>query len=163
MKFDIPFIVYDPADFVMPKGNAKFQAIVSAALHRAHLRTRCAEAQNWRCCYCHKPMSLENGHKMSVTLEHVTPISKGGGDDYESCAAACKRCNNRRGNRELSEDMTQFISEPKDPARGLRRRVKRALRIIEEGRDIEPWVKSQHLSKERQELFYKMLKDAQGE
>lgn len=163
MQFDIPFLLYDIDSFVMPKGSDKFIRIVSGALHRAHLRTRCAEAQNWICCYCQKTMNHENGSKLSVTLEHIVPLSKGGVDTYENTVAACKKCNNNRGDRELKPDLSGFMPRYKDPERGINKRVRHAMKLIEKGIVIHDWVKFFKLSEARGELFLKKLKEAQQE
>lgn len=54
------------------------------------------------CCYCGCPMvfaSFERGSRPDnqATLEHVLPISKGGGHTFENCAIACWRCNISKG------------------------------------------------------------------
>ena len=49
---------------------------------------RLAEAQNWRCAYCH--CHLDFG---SVTIEHVHPLSLGGAHAWENMVAACEPCN----------------------------------------------------------------------
>jgi len=64
---------------------------------RVWIRTRAAEAQNWRCCWCGHKMCEEPGRRDSVTREHVTPRSLGGNDGYGNIAAACARCNRKRG------------------------------------------------------------------
>lgn len=67
---------------------------------RVYVRTRLAEAQNWRCCWCGVHCVPEPGRGNSVTLEHVTPRSKGGTDEKENLAMACRNCNSRRGDEE---------------------------------------------------------------
>ncbi|MFZ2502149.1 MAG: HNH endonuclease [Nocardioides sp.] len=43
-----------------------------------------------RCCYC-------GGH--GSTLDHVQPMSRGGGSDWLNLVTACERCNSRKANR----------------------------------------------------------------
>jgi 5-methylcytosine-specific restriction endonuclease McrA len=76
--------------------------IIKNRYKMAYVRTRLAEAQNWKCCYCYCEMNGIPDHKRSVTIEHVTPKSLGGTDDETNLAAACKRCNNARGNGVIS-------------------------------------------------------------
>lgn len=38
-----------------------------------------------------------------ATLDHLTPLSRGGSDDPENLRLSCLRCNRRRGNRLLEE------------------------------------------------------------
>lgn len=54
------------------------------------------------CCYCGLQMvfaSFERGTRPDeqATLEHILPISKGGGHTFENCALACWRCNISKG------------------------------------------------------------------
>lgn len=59
------------------------------------LLLKLAEAQNWRCCYCHRLMTVRVGPLM-LTIEHVTPICDGGAVHWGNCAAACLTCNSLR-------------------------------------------------------------------
>jgi 5-methylcytosine-specific restriction endonuclease McrA len=65
--------------------------------HSAALRTALAEAQNWRCCYCHTTLDPEGQHGPTPTLEHVVAIAVGGSDTPDNMAIACKPCNSKRG------------------------------------------------------------------
>lgn len=47
------------------------------------------------CCYCGE--SVEDGAKL--TLDHMTPHSKGGKNDASNLVTCCYRCNSSRGNR----------------------------------------------------------------
>lgn len=119
--------------------------IIKKARHRAWLRTRCAEAQNWRCCYCQKEMTLEANGSRRVTLEHVTPVSLGGTDDYDNCAAACSSCNNKRQNKPLDEN--GMIIEQKSSKDFLGKKVRRIIKLHTRGEinsrgDLENWLKS---------------------
>ena len=49
--------------------------------------------QRGRCCYCYCRVD-------ELTLEHITPISMGGGHTFKNIAFACDKCNNRKGNRD---------------------------------------------------------------
>jgi len=44
----------------------------------------------YRCVYC--------GQKLSLTIEHAVPISKGGTHTKNNVVPACFQCNSRRGN-----------------------------------------------------------------
>ena len=48
-----------------------------------------------RCAYC--------GAADRLTIDHVLPRSRGGGDTWENLVAACTPCNNRKGNRTPEE------------------------------------------------------------
>jgi len=51
------------------------------------------------CAWCGD--SVENGAKM--TLDHLTPHSKGGGNGEKNLVACCHRCNCSRGNRSVKQ------------------------------------------------------------
>ena len=51
------------------------------------------------CCYC--ASGLEHG--VLLTLDHVQPRSKGGGDESENLVTACEKCNSVRGNRTVED------------------------------------------------------------
>ena len=47
----------------------------------------------YTCQYCNTPYS-----KSQLTLDHVTPISRGGKTEWTNIVAACGPCNGRKGN-----------------------------------------------------------------
>ena len=51
---------------------------------------------NNQCAYCHTT-------KPPLTIDHVTPKSRGGADTWENLVTACVRCNNKKGNRTPDE------------------------------------------------------------
>ena len=81
----------------------KRQQLAAQIVERIFLRTRAAEAQNWRCCYCGIQCTIERERPHSSTLEHVTPLSKGGTDDPDNLVMACGKCNLSRGNTSIDE------------------------------------------------------------
>ena len=54
-----------------------------------HYPAVAARARN-RCEYCHAPGAIFN---LSLEVEHVIPISKGGEDSLDNLALACRSCN----------------------------------------------------------------------
>ena len=48
----------------------------------------------YTCQYCSKPQLT----KLEITLDHVTPISKGGKTSWDNIVAACRPCNGKKGN-----------------------------------------------------------------
>ena len=45
----------------------------------------------FKCSYC----GMTKGN---LTIDHIFPRSKGGKSTFENCTAACKKCNNKKGN-----------------------------------------------------------------
>ena len=58
------------------------------------------------CQYCRKHFS-----KKDLTIDHVIPLSKGGDHRWENVVTACHKCNNKKGNKSLSE----YGFYPKNP------------------------------------------------
>lgn len=50
------------------------------------------------CQYCLRPFAPK-----SLTLDHVTPRSRGGGNTWENLVASCYRCNNLKADRTPAE------------------------------------------------------------
>lgn len=160
MKFDIPKIVNDLEDIKFVKLPKKYKReIVISAFNRAYLRTRCAEAQNWRCCYCGVHMTLVSNDSKSVTLEHIVPTSKGGDDTYNNCVAACYECNAKRGTADFDENYNLInvrYTEP-NPKAGLERKLKRAKKIIERGGNIDDWFATVRMNKSFKKRFIELM------
>lgn len=57
--------------------------------------------QNWLCFYCRRQLS-----KATLTIDHIIPKSKGGGNHIDNMVGACFPCNNQRGNM----DAGQFLA-----------------------------------------------------
>jgi hypothetical protein len=97
-----------------------------------------AAEQNGRCCYCGIRFGAEipeigwTAHDSRATVEHFVARSFGGSDAWDNLAAACFRCNNKRGN----EDALAFFER-----KGWlsRRQLNRKLWLIERLiREAEP-------------------------
>ena len=76
-------------------------------------------AQKGRCAYCHSRI-----HVHESTLDHVKPISKGGGWKYTNLVCACWTCNNRKGAMDAKKfgaviGKPRLIPKPAIMARGL--------------------------------------------
>ncbi|HQE49833.1 MAG TPA: HNH endonuclease [Fervidobacterium sp.] len=50
---------------------------------------------NYRCAYC--------GSGEKIEMDHVVPISKGGGHTFENVVPACRSCNASKSNKDLDE------------------------------------------------------------
>ena len=58
------------------------------------IRKRLIARQNGLCAYCQCQMSETDGvAPTSATLDHIVPISAGGGDNWGNLCACCYQCN----------------------------------------------------------------------
>jgi len=65
---------------------------------------------NCQCMYCGNYFSFDE-----LSRDHVHPSSRGGEDKWENVVAACRRCNQRKGNALLSEIDMELIALPYRP------------------------------------------------
>lgn len=109
MQFNLPLIINEiPPAFNDPFWSLKYKKeqyvnIYRDLYHKIYIRTRLAEAQNWKCCWCGCETTALRGKNKSATTEHVTPRSLGGSDGWENLAMACYGCNTRRGATDADE------------------------------------------------------------
>lgn len=68
------------------------------------------ERDNFQCLYCGKSFS-----SAQLTRDHILPSSRGGRDAWENVVAACRRCNQHKGNRTLDEAGLELIALPYRP------------------------------------------------
>lgn len=54
-----------------------------------------------------------------LTLDHVIPRSRGGGDTWENLVTACVRCNVKKGSRTPKEANMKLLSQPRRPYSSL--------------------------------------------
>jgi hypothetical protein len=60
------------------------------------------------CQYC--------GSVKKLTIDHVIPKSKGGGDTWENMVVACSSCNAKKGDRLLEHTGMKLAKQPRSPA-----------------------------------------------
>ena len=63
------------------------------------------------CQYC--------GAKENLSIDHVMPRSRGGGDSWDNVTTACMRCNVRKGNRTPQEAAMPLRKMPRRPLSSL--------------------------------------------
>jgi 5-methylcytosine-specific restriction endonuclease McrA len=61
-----------------------------------------------RCQYCGRS-------DLSLTIDHVQPLSRGGEDTWENLVCACVQCNNRKGDRTPEESALPLRRKPVRP------------------------------------------------
>jgi 5-methylcytosine-specific restriction endonuclease McrA len=77
----------------------------NAVLSRKNLFRR----DEFRCQYC--------GRKdVPLTIDHVIPRSRGGGESWENLITACKSCNSLKGNRTPAEAGMTMLQKPVMPS-----------------------------------------------
>ena len=64
------------------------------------------------CAYCGVPFA-----DAELTIEHVTPESRGGGGHWENIVTACRSCNQRKANRTPEEANMPLLYLPYRPNR----------------------------------------------
>lgn len=70
------------------RGSPSYFRRTQGSKRRREMRTRLAEAQNWRCAYC--GAALEPG---TVTTDHVVSLARGGPNHWANMVASCRPCN----------------------------------------------------------------------
>jgi hypothetical protein len=68
------------------------------------------ERDNYQCMYCGHSHGYYN-----LTRDHILPRSRGGRDCWENVVAACKRCNQFKGNRRAEEAGMELLALPYRP------------------------------------------------
>ena len=98
--------------------------IVLTRYVKFHFHTMTANRANviWRdqntCQYCSK----EEESRM-LTIDHVLPRSKGGKNTWENLVTACKKCNQKKGNKTPKEANMKLLREPKRPKSNILRAI----------------------------------------
>jgi len=80
--------------------------------HDVHFsRTSIMDRDRHTCQYCGRPFP-----RTQLTIDHVVPQSRGGGDSWENLVIACLACNVRKGNRTPEEAGMPLLRRPVKPA-----------------------------------------------
>tara|TARA_B100001094_G_C17933871_1_gene672102 strand:+ start:277 stop:789 length:513 start_codon:yes stop_codon:yes gene_type:complete len=79
----------------------------------------------WRdenqCQYCAKFFSTDK-----LTIDHILPSSRGGRDTWLNLATACKKCNQKKGDKTPEEAGMRLIRTPFRPKTNVLRAVKKS-------------------------------------
>src|SRR5262249_39938871 len=89
---------------------------VRSRKNRVTNRHRILARDHYRCQYCGK-----RGTAFDLTLDHILPRSRGGRTVAENLVAACKTCNNRKGDRTPEEARMPLLTNPAALFYGLER------------------------------------------
>ncbi|MCA1634148.1 MAG: HNH endonuclease [Acidobacteria bacterium] len=81
-------------------------------------RLRILMRDRMRCQYCGA-----HGNAFELTLDHITPRSRGGSSTPENLCAACMACNQRKGDRTPEEARMPLLATPSALRYGLDRAV----------------------------------------
>ncbi len=101
-----------PAVIVLNR-YVKFQfKVVAVRRQEVILRDQCT------CQYCAKKFPVDK-----LTIDHIIPKSKGGENTWENLVAACKKCNQRKGNRTPEQANMKLLNTPKKPKFNILRAV----------------------------------------
>lgn len=79
--------------------------------HKIHFSRRTLyKRDNNRCQYCGCTPGTEE-----LTIDHITPRSRGGKTTWENCVLACVACNSKKANRTPEECGFKLLTQPKKP------------------------------------------------
>lgn len=71
-------------------------------------RNRIYRRDNHQCVYC--------GSRKNLTLDHVVPKSRGGGNDWTNLVTSCSKCNVKKANRTPEEARMKMSHQPYIPS-----------------------------------------------
>ena len=73
------------------------------------------ERDGWRCqiCGCDTPRELRGDRRApnAPQLDHIIPMSKGGGHTWDNVQCACARCNNQKHARILVTPASAVLAD----------------------------------------------------
>jgi hypothetical protein len=78
-------------------GRIKRRYVKMDSYYVPYARKLVLKRDGHKCVYC--------GSSKSLTIDHVVPISKGGESSWDNTVASCWKCNNAKGEMNLSEFM----------------------------------------------------------
>lgn len=76
---------------------------------RSNKPTRSAiyQRDGHKCQYC--------GATRKLTIDHIIPRSRGGGDDWDNLVVACSSCNIKKGDKYLEQTGMKLLKKPVQP------------------------------------------------
>ena len=70
-------------------------------------RRRVFKRDGYQCGYC--------GSKRNLTIDHIIPRSKGGGNSWDNLVTCCSKCNNQKDSKTLEEAGMKLRVKPYEP------------------------------------------------
>lgn len=64
----------------------------------------------WTCQYCGEKLNWS-----TITIDHITPRSRGGVTSWQNCVSSCSRCNKKKASLTLEEANMRLIKKPTVP------------------------------------------------
>jgi len=103
-KIRAKYIKSEKGKIVVSRKDAKRRALKVNTTIENFSPIEIFERDNYICCVCGLPIdpSLRRPNKLSVSLEHFIPLSKGGNHSRENCSASHIICNMRKGAKLIS-------------------------------------------------------------
>ena len=98
---------------VLPKPSVirlVYYVKIPSRLHLPLTRKMVLARDNYTCQYCGRQFP-----KSELTIDHVIPKSRGGETTWDNVVVACRRCNQRKGNRTPKEAGMKLLREPYEP------------------------------------------------
>ena len=84
-----------------------------------------ARRDHYSCQYCGKPLPIK-----AVTVDHVMPRSRGGGNSWENCVSACSDCNSRKADQTPQEAGMRLRGKPVKPNWSVKLRLPGERRLL---------------------------------
>ena len=97
-------IITAVGNFVRPLKYISFRRKRDIKISRGRIYQR----DNYSCVYC--------GTHKKLTIDHVIPKSRGGGNSWENMVTCCFDCNSRKGNRTPQEANMHMKFKPYTPS-----------------------------------------------
>lgn len=107
--------------FVLPSVIALKKVIKFRLTTMAPSRDNVFWRDNNQCQYCTKTFLKEE-----LTLDHVIPRSKGGKNTWTNLVTACKKCNQKKGNRTPDGACMPLLRAPYKPKTNILRAVNKS-------------------------------------
>ena len=105
-------LVWKEKATVIAEGVIRLVNFVRVPFLRPEIPTRklLFKRDNYTCQYCGKNSSPEK-----LTVDHVIPSSRGGGNDWNNVLTCCSPCNLRKGNKTPKEAGMKPLRKPSTP------------------------------------------------